>query len=515
MRPQTRQVAGGRKNDSSSSEDARDHPHHISTPMTDGKTMKRSTSFKSFLHGKDPSKSPTKSSKSESRKPEEKSLKKSKSSTSLSALFSRPRSSKGAKSEETRPQDDKENESPSDFTHFEQPPPIWAQFATTAVVDTPSTTRIPLNDCNIGQYETKTNAPGSASPSKTRTSREKSLPRRPGITEAMSRPKSEYPELNESSRNPPKLLSGLRRSARHRGGVEPSNEGDRSADQNYQNKIAAEQKHPTEGKKEEFTDGKRTSRVLEAAAFFNQKSQHAKKESVGRPSSAQVDPVAIENAFEALLDTRNVPLATREKMRRLDTTIKADFVRQDKAAPGSASSTEDLTGQKARPNSRKHDQVDTGVSEQMDEHEKTETPRKSRPRSLTFTFNKGDQSPSKRQKSSGHQRARSGEVTPSASSKPSSPAINSSGLSLFGKTDKFALPEQVIGYLRKVQQPQAVEVGKIQKLRQLLRNETVGWVNEFIAQGGMMEIVELLYRTIAIEWRCVCIVGLTNDMADL
>ena len=507
MRPQTRQVAGGRKTDSSSSEDARDHPQHISTPMTDGKTMKRSTSFKSFLHGKDPSKSPTKSSKSESRKPEEKSLKKSKSSTSLSALFSRPRSSKGTKSEETRQQDDKENESPSDFTHFEQPPPIWAQFATTAVVDTPRTRQVPLNDCNIGQYETTTKAFGSASPSKTRTSREKSLPGRPGNTEVKSRPRSECLKLNESSREPPKLLSGLRRSTRHRGGVEPSNEADCSTNQNYQYENPAERKYSAEGKKEEFTDNKRSSRVLEAAAFFNQKSQHAKKESIGRPSSAQLDPAAIENAFEALLDTRNVPLATKDKMRRLDTNIKADFVKQDKAGPGSASSTEGLTGNKARPSSRKHDQVDNGASEQMNEHEGVETPRKSRPRSLTFTFSKGDQSPSKRQKSSSHQRARSGEVIPSASSKPSSPAINSSGLSLFSKTDKFALPEQVIGYLRKVQQPQAVEVGKIQKLRQLLRNETVGWVDEFIAQGGMMEIVELLNRTIAIEWRCVCVVN--------
>ncbi len=101
-------------------------------------------------------------------------------------------------------------------------------------------------------------------------------------------------------------------------------------------------------------------------------------------------------------------------------------------------------------------------------------------------------------------------MTPSAPSKPPGPAVNGYGLSLFGKSEKFSLPEQVIGYLRKVQQPQAVEVGKIQKLRQLLRNETVGWLDDFISQGGMMEIIELLYRTMAVEWRYVHVVPIKS-----
>jgi hypothetical protein len=44
-------------------------------------------------------------------------------------------------------------------------------------------------------------------------------------------------------------------------------------------------------------------------------------------------------------------------------------------------------------------------------------------------------------------------------------------------------------------------VGKLHKLRLLLRNETVSWVNGFIAEGGMDEIVQLIYRIMKMEWR--------------
>lgn len=62
-------------------------------------------------------------------------------------------------------------------------------------------------------------------------------------------------------------------------------------------------------------------------------------------------------------------------------------------------------------------------------------------------------------------------------------------------------PLDYVNYLRKVQQPELVEVGKLHKLRLLLRNETVAWTEEFIRQGGMQEIVGLLHRIMEVEWR--------------
>jgi hypothetical protein len=58
-----------------------------------------------------------------------------------------------------------------------------------------------------------------------------------------------------------------------------------------------------------------------------------------------------------------------------------------------------------------------------------------------------------------------------------------------------------VHYLREIQKPEMIEVGKIHKLRLLLRNETVSWVNGFIMEGGMDEIVQLVYRIMKMEWR--------------
>jgi hypothetical protein len=57
--------------------------------------------------------------------------------------------------------------------------------------------------------------------------------------------------------------------------------------------------------------------------------------------------------------------------------------------------------------------------------------------------------------------------------------------------------------LKEVQKPELVEVGKLHKLRILLRNETVAWVEAFISCGGMDQVVDLIYRTIKVDWRFV------------
>ena len=209
-------------------------------------------------------------------------------------------------------------------------------------------------------------------------------------------------------------------------------------------------------------------------------------------------------------------------MRSLDTNIKADFIKQDKH--GSASSTEGLAapqvaGQKlsSRPSTGRRSKTDghSGSSEDcVETAEESNGTKKSRPRSLTFTLGKGDSSPTKKQKSErtishgrgksidlGQSSASSSSLSSSSKSLTSASAIQA--LAFIRQTPKPAVPDDFIAYLKKVQRPEAVEVGKLHKLRQLLRNETVAWVASFITNGGMSEIVGLLNRIIAVEWRFV------------
>lgn len=194
-------------------------------------------------------------------------------------------------------------------------------------------------------------------------------------------------------------------------------------------------------------------------------------------------------------------------MRTLDNNIKADFI--SKNNKGSASSVDGISVSSAnvsRPSTAKstefeEKQIQPGKN--VDEETKVESPKKSRPRSLTFTLSKGDQSPKKvrGERRNLHSRTKSASLVPStsASSLHSSSMTQISGL--LHNTPRQSVPEDFIAYLRKVRKPQLVEVGRLQKLRQLLRNETVAWVDSFIVQGGLAETVDLLYRIIGIEWR--------------
>jgi hypothetical protein len=93
------------------------------------------------------------------------------------------------------------------------------------------------------------------------------------------------------------------------------------------------------------------------------------------------------------------------------------------------------------------------------------------------------------------------DFTPSAASNSATPSAAAQALSFVTKLAKPLGPEDYIHYLRRVPLPASVEVGKMHKLRQVLRNETVAWVDVFITKGGMTEIVGLLYRIIKVEWR--------------
>lgn len=63
-------------------------------------------------------------------------------------------------------------------------------------------------------------------------------------------------------------------------------------------------------------------------------------------------------------------------------------------------------------------------------------------------------------------------------------------------------PDEFVAYLKTETKPEKLEVGKIHKLRLLLRNETVAWVDSFVSQGGMTVLVDIIRRIIKVEWRC-------------
>ena len=446
----------------------------------------------------------------------EKSMKKSKSSTSLSALLSRPRSSKGSKAENRNSHIDKENLAPLS-TISTAPPPIWAQFATQDLLKQTTITKIPLNDKRSIDRDIELCTHRVSSPSKDRhdhNGEQPTLSRRP---EMKPRPKSECIAPRATPASFAETISGLRRSSRDTERANLSTQAHHRTHTADTSRVsisedkATSQTQPLEYRKSGdnasnsgLTSSRRGSRVMAAVAAYNGKATELTKEPPKDVKAAVLDPKEIENAFESMLDARNVPQNTRDKMRTLDTNIKADFIKKDKFGSGSASSAEGLAMHDSRPSTGKHSQTGSDTTTAMLEGETGNSPKKSRPRSRTFTFNKGDQSPTKRQKAErpiSHQRNKSGDITHTESSKSLTSAGATQASSFFNRLNKPAAPEDYIGYLKKVQKPESVEVGKINKLRQLLRNETVLWVETFIDEGGMMELVGLLYRTIKVEWR--------------
>lgn len=204
------------------------------------------------------------------------------------------------------------------------------------------------------------------------------------------------------------------------------------------------------------------------------------------------DPKDIDKHLEAMLDRRNIPEHQRYKMRSLADTIKMEFIRQDWAENNMAPT---------RSSTNESDGSMNGASGMEDFK-----PKKSRPLSFTLSRNSAKKSepnsPTKKQKGDGtigrHFRTRSTESV--ASERPSSSG-SASGGGFMAKIKPQQGPADFVAYLRKVQKPEVVEVGKLHKLRLLLRNETVAWTDEFVRQGGMEEIVGLLHRIMEVEWR--------------
>lgn len=172
------------------------------------------------------------------------------------------------------------------------------------------------------------------------------------------------------------------------------------------------------------------------------------------------------------------------------------------------------------------------IDDSQDKSEKDTKSRRSRLRSRTFSKDSMKRprsgSKSKRPKSTdgGHNNANASSSTIGAAGGSGRPASvrsfgsNKSGITAgsFGSTtgdgyisgthimapeqpDDTFDPADFVHYLREVQKPEIVKIAKLHKLRLLLRNETVSWVDQFVWEGGMDEVIELLYRILAVEWR--------------
>ena len=266
----------------------------------------RSVSFKSSA-GREDQKPPKK----EHLKEEEDKMKKSKSSTSISAILSRPRSTKAVKAEDARRQKDKENQTPPSSAGV-GPPPIWAQFASQGFEEPAHTIKIPLNDQSTVEEKVALYTPRDYSPSKQRNFpdyQQPTLSRRVG---SKPRPKSESTAPCPTPASFAEVVSGLQTSGRNKSQVDISNRQQQTRhvvdasrlDENNSTEIqprAENRKVSNDSAGSDLPMPKSGSRVMAAVAAFNGKAKELPKDPPKETETVQLDPKAIEKAFESLL----------------------------------------------------------------------------------------------------------------------------------------------------------------------------------------------------------------------
>lgn len=388
--------------------------------------------------------------------------KKTRSSTNIVGLLSRPRSNKNLKLDLDQQGKNKENRKPSDPSAADAPlTPIFAQMRSRGfgqAVSVPSSpyeapadpfTSASMLNLNHSLRPSQSNvAPGQK--------------QRPKSFQPQYFPKTDAAQMDD------------RKESRGRTRHDEPNDSNRDS---------------TRAK------GRSKSRNRVLSAFTTRGGRKSKSPSpqAQDPSEPYIDPKEIDKHLEAMLDRRNIPENQRHKMRCLTDTIKMEFIRQDWA--------ENEGKNLVRPQT--HDSDDsTSVTGNTSAHDSEK--KQSRGRSFTLSRNswKIGTSPSKGKKKDasirGHTRNKSADST--VSERPSSSGGSYAGNGIIAKITGQQ-PSDFVNYLRKVQKPESVEVGKLHKLRLLLRNERVAWTEDFVKQGGMQEIVGLLHRIMAVEWR--------------
>ncbi|OQO03962.1 hypothetical protein B0A48_10604 [Cryoendolithus antarcticus] len=480
-----------------------DHPHAFKTKVLGERQSNVQSPPSSPSKRKHGAAVPTK----KGAKAEKEGLTKSKSSTGLTSMFSKMnRSSKDLSSFAPPPVvKDKENSTPPSSSHGPANPPIWAQFSSTSTTASNAPDRPVSRDSRSSQSvqdEITRYTPQNYSPSKQRDfhgaveqpSLRPTLSRRPqstvvqptgGFMDALGRRASGARASIEGHTSPETSQRTSVEADAHSLPAKRNSVALPSTTERKASGSSTEQGTSAVG----LTVAKRTGRVMAAVAALQGKTRKTAVK-----SEASIDPAEVDAAFEAVLESRNIPPAMRVKMRSLTLRVKTDFIRQDQgAAISSGSSPVEAPGIQAAETARAETQVEDDAK----------ATKQSRPRSRTFTFTRrdksvGDASPPKKARSQSKSRPTSIHVTSEQAaamiSTPSTPTSSKRG-------HTTAPPSEYITYLKKNQDPVKIEVGRLHKLRILLRNETVAWVDGFVTQGGMAEVVALLHRTMAVEWR--------------
>ncbi|KXT12953.1 hypothetical protein AC579_4050 [Pseudocercospora musae] len=437
----------------------------------------------------------------------------SKSSTNLSAMFAKMNRSSKDVSKIDSQQKDKENASPMEPNA--QPmqrveTPIWAQFASDSGSGSSRLQGRPGSKSSTNlQEEIDRYTPTDYSPSKQRNFNGSFDAPSLRPTLGKSRPQSAYYGNAEG------IIGAI---GRRVSGDKKSFEGRKSEDsgrrffQGSNSRVSMERdrilgRDTTDRKasgssaehvlgKEKLDVKKRGGRVMAAVAALQGKNKETDKPK--EKDEAPLDPKEVDAQFEAVLDSRNIPEPMRQKMRSLTMRVKADFIKQDQGSTKSNSPPGSLSSLEKSKSTNKLTET-TKVETKKGDEEDGKSTKRSRTRSRAFTFTRGrkeergDESQSRSRPNSlviPDDRPMSNDRT------PTTPTV-----SWGRKNTAPALPADYITYLRKNRDPTKVEVGRLHKLRILLRNETVAWVDAFVSQDGMLEIVGLLNQTMALEWR--------------
>jgi hypothetical protein len=450
-----------------------------------------------------------------------KSPKKTKSSTNLAGLLKKK--SRRDLQEDVRNQENISPSSPKAAVHT----PIWSQLATQPLTAADGSVHLPQSHQRSIEEEIQLYTPRDYSeyrPAEQRnfhgyapSPRDYQPPQRPFLEHKSSR-SSIFTE-NIDDNEVPELK---RPKSRDQNASRPNS----SRVQEIKSAFEAQTPKPVQTEQKI----KRGSRVLEAISTLNIRSRQT------APSTPVVEqalsPQELDSAFEKVLDARNIPQNMRDTMRNLKPELKAALMRGERSGSDSSNASSALNDARssARSISKKEDA--RPKSEDGDGKDGKRSRSRSRPRSRVFTLSKrDDSSPTKLEKPASSLRSRSKSRPKSVdltSSRPNSAKslTSSSSLTSLSIPDSTATPGDFIHYLREVQKPSLVEVGKLHKLRILLRNESVTWTDHFVSKGGMDELVQLLYRIMQVEWReehedsllhetLLCLKGLcTTDLAQ-